>query len=69
MSMSLLYISADYTSVFILVTYLLLSLLVANFGKRTALGFRGVLLISLLVSPLTALLVVLLFRSRETRKG
>lgn len=66
--MFLLFINIDLASAAILVTYLLVVILVANFGQRTALGYRATLLISLFASPVTALIIVLLFRRREMRK-
>lgn len=67
--MPLLYISPDLYSFLGFALYLGLAILVGNFGKTTALGYWGALLISLLVSPLAGFIIVILFRRQRMRKA
>ncbi|TSJ43788.1 hypothetical protein FO440_06260 [Mucilaginibacter corticis] len=48
--------------------YLLFIIWVIKMGKTTALGFWGTLVVAIFGSPLLALIVVLILKSRQTRQ-
>jgi ABC-type transport system involved in multi-copper enzyme maturation permease subunit len=55
--------SADITLILIVLIAFIIT--VGNYGKNTALGYRGSVLLSLLSSPLLAFIIIRIIKSRS----
>ena len=66
--MTLAFIDIGAQELILILLILILIISVARYGKNTALGYWGTILLALFASPLIALIVVLILRRRTVKQ-